>query len=162
MSLTLFWVFGGLAVLAALGTVLNVRNTVAGVLSLAAAMVSLGAVYVLLEAAFVAVVQLLVTAGAAVVLFVVVVMLVDPEQDARGAPRQSALKITGAVLVLFALANFVLWLPVLGPGPVLPTGFGGYEVVGALLFTDWVLAFESVGLLLLAAMVGSVVLAKGG
>ena len=48
----------------------------------------------------------------------------------------------------------------LGPAAEIPADFGGYRAVGALLFTDWVLAFEVTSLLLLAAMVGAVILAK--
>jgi NADH-quinone oxidoreductase subunit J len=48
----------------------------------------------------------------------------------------------------------------LGPAAAIPADFGGYRTVGAALFTDWVLAFEVTSLLLLAAMVGAVVLAK--
>jgi len=77
----LFYLFGGLAVISALGMVLNTRNTVASVLSLVVTMVSLGAIYLLLEAYLVAAFQIMVYGGAIVVLFLFVVMLLNLSTD---------------------------------------------------------------------------------
>ena len=78
----LFYAFGALAILFALGMLLNVRNTVAAALCLVVTMVSLAAIYVLLEAHLVAAIQIMVYAGAIVVLFLFVVMLLNLRQDA--------------------------------------------------------------------------------
>jgi NADH-quinone oxidoreductase subunit J len=156
-----FYVFAALAVGGALGMVLNVRNTVSGAMSLVLTMVSLGGVYVLLEAYLVGVLQILVYAGAIVVLFLFVVMLLNLRSEAFGPERQGLVKVVGVAAVAVLLAEFVWLLPgTFGPAAALPEGFGGYRALGLALFTDWLLAFEVTALLLLAAMVGAVVLAK--
>lgn len=157
----LFYVFAALAVAGALGMVLNVRNTVAGALSLVVTMISLGGVYVLLEAYLIGVLQILVYAGAIVVLFLFVVMLLNLRHDEFTPERQRGLKVVASVLGVVVLASLLGLVSVeLGPAAALPEGFGGYRAVGAQLFTDYVLVFEATSLLLLAAMVGAVILAK--
>jgi NADH-quinone oxidoreductase subunit J len=156
-----FYLFAALAVAGALGMVLNLRNAVAGAMSLVLTMIALGGVYVLLEAYLVGVLQILVYAGAIVVLFLFVVMLLNLRGEAFGAERQGFAKLLGVAVVAVLLAEFVWLLPgAFGPAPAVPEGFGGYRAIGLALFTDWVLAFEVTSLLLLAAMVGAVVLAK--
>ena len=157
----LFYLFGVLAVVFALGMVLNVRNTVAGALSLVVTMVSLAAIYVLLEAHLVAVIQIMVYAGAIVVLFLFVVMLLNLREDQFAAGRQWLLKTAAALVGVTALAQLLRLLRVgLGAAPPLPEGFGGYRQVGIALYTDYVLLVELVSLLLLAAIVGALILAK--
>ena len=161
MSALLFYVFGALAVGGALGMVLNVRNTVAGAMSLVLAMVSLGGVYVLLDAYLIGVLQILVYAGAIVVLFLFVVMLLNLRQDEFSPERLRFTKTIGVVIGTLVGLELLLLLPAaLGPAAEIPADFGGYRAVGTALFTDWVLAFEVTSLLLLAAMVGAVILAK--
>ena len=157
----LFYLFAAIAVAGALGMVLNVRNAVAGALSLVGTLIALGAIYVLLEAYLVGVLQILIYAGAIVVLFLFVVMLLNLRRDAFAPQRQRAVKVVAVGLGLLVLAWLVsLFAGSLGPPAVLPPGFGGYRAVGTQLFTDYVLAFEVTSLLLLAAMVGAVILAK--
>jgi NADH-quinone oxidoreductase subunit J len=157
----LFYLFGAIAVAGALGMLLNVRNTVAGALSLVGTMVALGGIYVLLEAYLVGALQVLVYAGAIVVLFLFVVMLLNLRSEDFGPERQRSMKVLAALLGGLILLQFVALLPgAFGAPATLPEGFGGYRQVGAALFTDWVLAFEVTSLLLLAAMIGAVVLAK--
>ena len=160
MSALLFYLFGALAVGGALGMVLNVRNTVAGAMSLVLCMVALGGVYVLLDAYLIGVLQILVYAGAIVVLFLFVVMLLNLRGEQFGPERLVVGKVLGGVAAALLLL-LLLWLsPAFPPPAELPPGFGGYRNVGLVLFTDWVLAFEATSLLLLAAMIGAVVLAK--
>jgi NADH-quinone oxidoreductase subunit J len=157
----LFYVFAALAVAGALGMLLNLRNAVAGALSLVGTMVALGAIYVLLEAYLVGVLQILVYAGAIVVLFLFVVMLLNLRQDEFGPERLRFAKTAGVVAGALVGLELLLLLPAAFGSPAeLPPGFGGYRAVGTALFTDWVLAFEVTSLLLLAAMVGAVILAK--
>ena len=157
----LFYVFAALAVAGALGMLLNTRNAVAGALSLVGTMVSLGAIYVLLDAYLIGVLQILVYAGAIVVLFLFVVMLLNLRQDEFSPERLRFTKTAGVVIGALVGLELLLLLPAaLGPAASIPADFGGYRAVGAALFTDWVLAFEVTSLLLLAAMVGAVVLAK--
>ena len=156
-----FYLFAALAVAGALGMVLNVRNTVAGAMSLVLTMVALGGVYVILEAYLVGVLQILVYAGAIVVLFLFVVMLLNLRGEEFGPERLGFTKVLGVAVVGVLLAEFLWLLPgTFGPAAAVPEGFGGYRALGLSLFTDWLLALEVTSLLLLAAMVGAVVLAK--
>ena len=161
MTDALFYLFALLAVAGALGMLLNTKNTVAGALSLVGTMVSLGAIYVLLDAYLIGVLQILVYAGAILVLFLFVVMLLNLRQDAFSPERLRGTKALGVLIGGLVALELILLLPAgLGPAAEIPADFGGYRTVGAALFTDWVLAFEVTSLLLLAAMVGAVVLAK--
>jgi NADH-quinone oxidoreductase subunit J len=160
MTEALFFLFAGLAVAGALGMVLNVRNTVAGAMSLVLTMVALGGIYVLLEAYLVGVLQILVYAGAIVVLFLFVVMLLNLRGEQLGPERIRAAKVIGVVVAALLLLQMLWLVPKLSAPAALPPDFGGYRQVGMALFTDWLLAFEVTSLLLLAAMIGAVVLAK--
>ncbi len=160
----LFYLFGGLAVISALGMVLNTRNTVASALSLVVTMVSLGAIYLLLEAYLVAAFQIMVYGGAIVVLFLFVVMLLNLSTDEFPPGKQRLIKtafvIAGVALlaqVLIALGRDPLFAT---PPEAVPEGYGGYRQVGILLYTDYVLLVEMASLLLLAAIVGALILAK--
>jgi len=157
----LFYLFAALAVLFALGMVLHVRNTVASALSLVVTMVALAGIYVLLEAHLVAAVQIMVYAGAIVVLFLFVVMLLNLRQDDFSPRRQQLLKAAAGIVGVVVLAQLLRLLRVgLPEAPPLPEAFGGYRMVGIALYTDYVLLVEIVSLLLLAAIVGALVLAK--
>ena len=157
----LFYFFGGLSVLFALGMVLNVRNTVAAALSLVVTMISLAAIYVLMEAHLVAAIQIIVYAGAIVVLFLFVVMLLNLRQDTFAPGRQWLVKSGAALAVLLVGAQLVRLLATdLPEAPPLPEGFGGYRQLGIALYTDYVILVEMISLLLLAAIVGGLILAK--
>ena len=161
MSLLFFYLFAAIAIAGALGMVLNTRNTVAAALSLVLTMVSLGGVYVLLEAYLIGVLQILVYAGAIVVLFLFVVMLLNLRRDEFSPQRQLATKIVAGGIGLVVLVMFLRIIHgAFGAPAAIPEDFGGYRQVGTALFTDYVLAFEVTSLLLLAAMVGAVILAK--
>ena len=157
----LFYAFGSLAVLSALGMVLNLRNTVAAAMSLVVTMIALAAIYVLLEAHLVAVIQIIVYAGAIVVLFLFVVMLLNLRQDEFAPGRQWLLKTVAAIVCVLVLAQLLRVLSVgLPEPPPVPQGFGGYRQLGIALYTDYVLLVEMASLLLLAAIVGALILAK--
>ncbi len=161
MSVTLFYVFAAIAVAGALSMVLNVRNTVAGALSLVGTMVALGAIYVLLDAYLIGVLQILIYAGAIVVLFLFVVMLLNLREERYPPARGLIGKFVGVAAGAGVLAWFVTVLPgALPEAAAVGEDFGGYRHVGLALFRDYVLAFEVTSLLLLAAMVGAVILAK--
>jgi NADH-quinone oxidoreductase subunit J len=135
-------------------------------LCLAVVFVSLAALYVLLSAPFIAAAQVMVYAGAILILFVFVIMLLSPGLDqGRGAlERQPALAgVFGAALALILI--------VVGASAVLPSTQGKFtpeylaqagdvQLIGAALFTDFILPFEVTSVLLLVAIVGAVVLAK--
>ncbi len=157
----LFYLFGALALASALGMVLNLRNTVAAAMSLVVTMVSLAGIYVLLEAHLVAAIQIMVYGGAIVVLFLFVVMLLNLRADEFAPGRQWLTKLAAGLVVLAAGVELVRLLS--GELPVpgeLPPGFGGYAMVGISLYTDYLLLVEMASLLLLAAIVGALILAK--
>jgi NADH-quinone oxidoreductase subunit J len=116
---------------------------------------------VLLEAYLIGVLQILVYAGAIVVLFLFVVMLLNLRKEEFSPQRQRVTKIAGGVIGFLVLLQFLKLIHgAFGEPAAIIEGFGGYRQVGAVLFTDYVLAFEVTSLLLLAAMVGAVILAK--
>ncbi len=157
----LFYVFGSLAVLSALGMLLNLRNTVAAAMSLVVTMIALAAIYVLLEAHLVAAIQIIVYAGAIVVLFLFVVMLLNLRHDEFASRRQWLLKTVAAIFGVLVLAQLLRVLAIgLPEPPPLPEGFGSYRQLGIALYTDYVLLVEMASLLLLAAIVGALILAK--
>ncbi|MCC6643079.1 MAG: NADH-quinone oxidoreductase subunit J [Deltaproteobacteria bacterium] len=156
-----FYVFAALAVVSALGMVLNLRNTVAGAMCLVVTMISLAGIYVVLEAHFVAVLQIMVYAGAILVLFLFVVMLLNLRSDAFSPPRSRIAKLAGVALGVWALVGFLGLLPgALPPIAQISPTFGSYRDVGLSLYRTYVVAFEVTSFLLLAAIVGAVVLAK--
>ena len=164
VEVILFYVFGTLAVVSALGMVLNIRNTVASAMSLVVTMVSLAAIYVLLEAYLVAVIQIMVYGGAIVVLFLFVVMLLNLSTDEFPPGKQRVVKLTIVIVGVAILAQVLIALggdPLFAVQPeAVPEGFGGYRQVGLSLYTDYVLLVEVASLLLLAAIVGALILAK--
>jgi len=157
----LFYILSITAVVAAGGVVLNTRNTVYAALSLVVSMLSLAVLYLLLMAQFVGVLQIMVYAGAIVVLFLFVIMLLNLQGPQMGADRQAVLKVLAIVIVGFAGLKLVglLQSVSLGWAPV-GAAFGTVKQIGTVLYTDYVLAFEIAGVLLLAGLVGAVVLAK--
>ncbi len=160
VPVVLFYLFAALAAVSAIAMIANVRNTVAAALSLVVTMVALAVIYVLLEAHLVAAIQLIVYAGAIVVLFLFVVMLLNLRADDFGAARQRLVKLAGALLGVFGLAHFLRLVGGLPEAPALPEGFGGYRALGLVLYTDYVLLVEMASLLLTAAIVGALILAK--
>jgi NADH-quinone oxidoreductase subunit J len=165
----LFYLFAGAAVIGSL-LVVSQKNPVYSVLALIGAFFGLAGLYILLEAPFVAVVQIIIYAGAIMVLFLFVVMLLNvPREDAaewdRSHPlyRPMAVRI-GAVLALL-LALELGWA--LSRTAGLSGGVGedrpaasSVAELGRVLFTDYMFAFEVTSILIIAAMVGAVVLAR--
>ena len=126
----------------ALGMLLNVRNTVASAMSLVVTMIALAAIYVLLEAHLVAVIQIIVYAGAIVVLFLFVVMLLNLRQDEFAPGRQWLLKTVAAIVGVLVLAQLLRVLSVgLPEPPPVPQGFGGYRQLGIALY--WIYGIMS-------------------
>ncbi len=161
MEQALFYGFGGLSVLSALGMLLAVRNTVYAALSLVVAMLALAVLFVMLSAEFIGVLQVMVYAGAIVVLFLFVIMLLNLRGGHMGAETQPVVKTLGAALVVAATLQLGAILAGSSrPWPELPAGFGQVASIGRALYTDYVLAVEVAGVLLLAGIVAAVILAK--
>jgi NADH-quinone oxidoreductase subunit J len=166
----LFIIFALIAIVAALGVILS-RKPVYSALFLLVNFGTLAAMYIMLQAQFLAMVQVIVYAGAIVVLFLFVVMLIGGGElgdvRARGAslrsrltwPRATALAL--AVLLIIGL-TYGLIVGALAPvqGSQAMFGQGSIEAIASVLYTDYLLPFELTSLLLLVGMVGAVVLAK--
>ena len=161
-----FYLLGALAIGASL-LVIAQRNPIYSVLLLIASFGALSGLYVLLDAPFVAVIQIIVYAGAIMVLFLFVVMLLnapheETELDERVHPllRPGPMRV-GAFLAVVLGAE--LWWA-LGRGGDTGAFAGGsvtsVAVIGKALFTDYAFQFEVTSILILVAMVGAVVLAK--
>ncbi len=169
MELVLFYLFGGLAVGASL-LVVGQRNPMYSVLLVIAAFGALAGLYVLLRAPFVAVIQIIIYAGAIMVVFLFVVMLLnapreDPATDdtftALGGPP--ARRIGALVAILLGL-ELVWVLATVARGEVGRIGRGEpaetpIREIGRRLFTDYGLAVEATAVLTLVALVGAVLLA---
>lgn len=164
MDSLVFYIFAALAVIAALG-VITLRNPVYSAMCLAVVFISLAAMYVLLSAPFIAIAQVMVYAGAILILFVFVIMMLSPESK-----LQTGLKWQRPLAVVFGLALVIELVVVLASAVTAPAQgkftpeyidqIGSVQAVGASLFTDFLLPFEITSLLLLVAIVGVIVLAK--
>ena len=162
----LFYLFAAVAVLASL-LVIAQRNPIYSVLLLIASFGALSGLYVLLDAPFVAVIQIIVYAGAIMVLFLFVVMLLnapheDTEYDEKTHPlMRPGPRRFGAVLAAVLIVELVWALTRRGESGVFAGGsVSSVSAIGRLLFTDYAFAFEVTSVLILVAMVGAVVLAK--
>jgi NADH-quinone oxidoreductase subunit J len=164
--MTLFYLFGAVAVIASL-LVIAQRNPIYSVLFLIASFGALSGLYVLLDAPFVAVTQIIVYAGAIMVLFLFVVMLLNAPQeetefDARVHPilRPGAMRLGAALAV--GLVVELMWALTRGNlRASFPSGaLISVATIGRRLFTDYAFAFEVTSVLILVAMVGAVVMAK--
>jgi len=166
----LFYLFGAIAVGASLA-VIGQRNPVYSVLLLIASFLGLAGLYILLASPFAAVIQIIVYAGAIMVLFLFTVMLLNvPREDAAEWDRTHPLsqpgarRLGGVLAVLLVLEmGWAVWhvttrqpvaLEAIAPGDV-----SSVARIGRSIFTDYAFAFEATSLLLLAAMVGAVVIA---
>jgi NADH-quinone oxidoreductase subunit J len=160
------WVFLGLALIAVASAVsmLVSRNAIYSALFLVLNFVTVAVLYLLLNAAFIALVQVTVYAGAIMVLFLFVIMLLGAERvdTGRGLKwQQPAAALLGAALL--AELVYVFFGGAVGqaaPAALLTGAFGSPSSVGMLLFSDYLLPFEVTSIVLLAAMVGAIVLAR--
>lgn len=158
----LFYVFGAVALLAALLAVTR-KNPVSAAMWLVLMFFGLAGIYVVLEAYFVAAVQVLVYAGAIMVLFLFVIMLLDlrtEELAAHRGPRLQALGVLGALGFLAVAAMAVVSSRTVWPAGDLRPLDGGAGAIGEALFNRWLLAFEVTSFLLLGAILGAVLLTK--
>ncbi|MSQ01827.1 MAG: NADH-quinone oxidoreductase subunit J [Myxococcales bacterium] len=159
----LFYLFSFLAVIAGLSVVIQ-RSPIASALSLVVCFFALAADYVMLDAHFVAVVQVLVYAGAIMVLFIFVIMLLnirEPGPTPLGLISGRGLLGIGVAALLGVGLIAGLDGLVHTPAPHLPDGYGTIHNIGEQLFGDrYLLPFEAVSLLLTVGMIGAVVLAK--
>jgi NADH-quinone oxidoreductase subunit J len=159
VSPIVFLVLAALTVLSALMVVLH-PSPVYSALGLVGTLGLIAVLFLGLDAHVVGFLQIIVYAGAIVVLFLFVIMLLNLQEDphALSAPVLVAVGTTGGVVLAGALAAGVARAPV--PTPEVPEGFGGAMPLAERLFTAYLLPFELTSILLLVAIVGAVVLGK--
>ncbi len=158
-------IFFGLAAVSLISGVLVVFQThpLRSALWLIVNFFAVAGVYLLLHAEFIAAIQIIVYAGAIMVLFLFVIMLLNlrhPEEP--GKHPYSAQKVAGFVVSVAAAFYIAIGLSrvKLAPGPAAVPGLGNTESIAKLLFTDYLLPFEVTSVLLLVSIVGAVVLSK--
>src|SRR5687768_7725408 len=167
----LFYLLSGVAVISS-ALVIGQRNPMYSVMMLIGSFLGLAGLYILLDAPFVAMAQIIIYAGAIMVLFLFVVMLLNaPQEDAAEWDQAHPLRRPGVsrvgVLLAGALVIELAWAlsrasglsePVTGrPGGVMVSSV---RELGRVLFSDHAFAFEATSILILVAMVGAVVLAR--
>ncbi len=167
----LFYVFSGLAILTS-AMVIGQRNPMYSVLLLVASFAMISGLYVQLDAPFIAVTQIVVYAGALMVLFLFVVMLLnDPREDAADWEKTHPLRGSGlarfgallALVLVVQVAYALLRTPTVSGdvnGTVGADVVSSVRTIGQVMFTDYMFAFEATSLLILVALVGGVYLAQ--
>jgi NADH-quinone oxidoreductase subunit J len=162
MSPLLFYFLAALAVVCGLVTITR-RHPLSAALSMVLCFVALAGIYGMLAARLMAVLQILVYAGAIMVLVIFVIMLLNVRWQDIDMGEPIGGNVAGALAICLPLFALVVWaikrmpnhpLPAVGPE------FGGIQEVGLALYTRFAFPFEAVSLLLLAALIGVVVLAK--
>jgi NADH-quinone oxidoreductase subunit J len=159
----LFWAVLGTLVLGGAFLTITRRNAIAAVMSLVATFFGLAACYALLYAHFLAALQVLVYAGAIMVLFIFVVMVLNRDEAEPWAWRGVVLKgAVGVPAVVYATVKIGQYLAEVKPMRTTDpdAAFGTIENVGNILFTDYLFAFEAVSVLLLIAVIAAVVVAR--
>jgi NADH-quinone oxidoreductase subunit J len=162
MDALIFLVCAAVAVLCGLSVILQ-RQPIASALSLIGVMGALAILYLMLGAEFLAAAQLIVYAGAIMVLFIFVIMLLNAAPEKGRKTRY--FNFVFGVPALAALVGILAWAVqriVPGGRPVVFGGFteGGALPIGRLLFTEYLLPFELTSLLVLIAIIGAMVLAR--
>jgi NADH-quinone oxidoreductase subunit J len=158
----LFIVFGLICVAGAINLLVQ-RHPINSALSLVVVMSSLALIYLLLGAEFVAAIQVIVYAGAIMVLFVFVIMLLNAGSEERTRGSHIALLI--GVPGVLVLACVIGWILInrsgeLGSVKISSTNFGDTHKIAGLLFTNFLLPFEVTSVLILIAIMGAVVLGR--
>ena len=162
MVTPLFFLFAGLAIACAISLVYH-KNPLYSAISLVGVLISLACIYVTLAAPFIAAVQILVYAGAIMVLVVFVIMLLNLEED-KPLNRLRYLYAVGGLLGLVLLAQtfFIFYAVAKTPNkqPVAETDVGMTQNIGRAMYTEYLLPVEIVGILLLMAIVGAVMMSR--
>ena len=174
MEAFFFYLFASLAVATALAVVFppmrGARAPIHSAIALVACFFCVAATYAMLQAHLLAVLQVLVYAGAIMVLFIFVIMLLNLQTDETARTEVGFVKVLSGLLVLATTAGVMgflrnddVLLPIskqLVAQVAHPETYGSIEEIGKLMFSEYLFAFELTSILLLAAIVGAVVIAK--
>jgi NADH-quinone oxidoreductase subunit J len=166
MTPALFLVLAGLLVVCSLMVILH-RSPVASALWLVLGFCSLAGIYLLLHAEFVAMVQVIVYAGAIMVLFLFVLMYLNLKRDVEDGALHALRRVVGWALGGVLLVEAVMLLQhrwIAGPAEMAPANgvFGNTAAIGRVLYSRYLFPFEITSVLLLVAMVGAVLIGRGG
>lgn len=170
MELVGFYVFGAIAVIASL-LVVAIDRPMYSVLLLVVALAALSGLYVLLDAPFIAVIQIIIYAGAIMVLMLFTVMLLNKPREEPSPPGDHSFGAVGArragVVVAALLLGELLWAVARVRGTGSPPdstasapALGSVREIGRVLFTNYGFAFEVTSILILVALLGAVVMAR--
>ncbi len=164
MEKILFFIFATLAVLFALNIILQ-RNPLYSAVSLIGTLASVSALFVMLNAPFIGALQIIVYAGAIMVLFVFVIMLLNEPKDVPHIDKQRGLRFLAIPIAGLLLTEGIL-IASKAPKIAQPViensekAFGSTFAIGVGMFSDYLLPFEVTSILLLMAVVGAMVLAR--
>jgi NADH-quinone oxidoreductase subunit J len=167
MELLFFYIFAGVAIGSAVMVVTN-KNVLHAALFLILTFFCVSAIYVILRAEFLAAIQILLYVGAIMALFVFTILLINVMQ-AQFLRQFHGQRPLAAILVVALAAETIFLLlsdvrgnfPLMQEMPSETLGKGGLQTLSNLLLTDYLLLFEVAAVLLLAALIGAVVLARG-
>jgi len=159
MEVALFWIFAAL-MLGFGAAVIFLKSPVSSALSLVVSFLGLAALFLLLDAFFIGIIQVLVYAGAVMVLFLFIIMLLDLKTE-----RTRKFNVPAVIGGLMVVVGFIALLVKLLPDfhiakPALARPVNDVASVGMLLFSDYNLPFQIIGVLLLVATVGVVLLSR--
>jgi NADH-quinone oxidoreductase subunit J len=163
MNAFLFWLFAFVMLVFGAAVIIN-RNPIASALSLVICFMGLSALFMSLDAFFIGIIQVLVYAGAVMVLFLFIIMLLDLRMEQRR--KMNVVAFAGGIAV--ALAFFIQVYSVIGQLSAANEGFpplasaktDDVHNIGFLLFTNYNLPFQIIGVLVLVATIGVIVLSK--
>jgi len=159
MEPVLFVIFGAIATGGAIMVVTR-KHPMASALYLILTLFAVAALFVLRQAHFLAAIQVIVYAGAVVVLFVFVIMLINVPEDKLPVERVTGIRFLGVLVAGLLILESALVARRSGMAGTPAVDSGSVQAVGRALFTDYLLAFEITSVLLLAAMIGAITLAK--
>ena len=158
------YLFFGLALLAVLGALglIIFKHPMNGAMSFVVTLISLAGLYALLSAKLIFAIQLIVYAGAIMSLIVFIIMFLNIQEKDLPLDPNRWFYVAGGIIVVGPIAGLLINISRTLPATevtVFDDGFGSVKEVGQLLFTQWLLPFEIISILLLVALVGAVVLA---
>lgn len=159
LETVLFFVFAILGIAGGIGLILN-RNPVYSALSLILNFFSIAGLYLSMQAEFLAVIQILVYAGAIMVLFLFVIMLLNLSDEPKPEKFEFA---RGAAFILgigFVVMMLLIFKQIPTEVPAETFSFGKVEDIGMALMTDYLFPFEMISIVLIAALIGAIVVAK--
>lgn len=165
LELILFIVFGSICAITSVFVITRI-NPVISALFLVVNFASLAGLYLILNAQFIAIAQVIVYAGAIMVFFLFVIMLLNPESEKKFFSHKPYIKIFTIVVVALVFIQIIYMIFLAQPSEEISrevansVSAGTIEQIGRELFTNYVLPFEAAGYLLLAATIGALVIAK--